>query len=132
MIISAHLHCDGRRNYDCINQVSTQYIGHALPADILTHLTDAASCQNWTLGPVETSQGERTQAWCPACNQRRVQFDDQVLCDLLLLVNIAVTPATVASWTSDQREQASEWAAREHLSASDNPVRRIHKPEFLP
>ncbi len=34
-------------------------------------------------------------------------------------------------WTPKMREEAEEWASREHLAASDNPVKRIPKPTCL-
>jgi hypothetical protein len=53
------------------------------------------------------------------------------LIDLLSLVGVTVTPADVDRWTADQREAARDWAAREHLHASDNPVERVPRPQFL-
>ena len=47
---------------------------------------------------------------------------------------VTETPPTVASLaalTRDQREELREWAGREHLSASDNPVRRRPRPKIL-
>ena len=47
---------------------------------------------------------------------------------------VTETPPTVASLaalTRDQREELREWAGREHLSASDNPVRRRPRPNRL-
>jgi hypothetical protein len=36
---------------------------------------------------------------------------------------------TVQTWTPEQLASAAAWASREHLSASDNPVRRLARPE---
>ena len=47
---------------------------------------------------------------------------------------VTETPPTVASLaalTRDQREELREWAGSEHLSASDNPVRRRPRPKIL-
>lgn len=47
---------------------------------------------------------------------------------------VTETPPTVASLaalTRDQREELRDWAGREHLSASDNPVRRRPRPKIL-
>jgi hypothetical protein len=47
---------------------------------------------------------------------------------------VTETPPTVASLaalTRDQREELREWAGREHLRASDNPVRRKPRPKWL-
>lgn len=41
------------------------------------------------------------------------------------------TVAALATLTRDQREELREWAGREHLSASDNPVRRKPRPAWL-
>lgn len=39
--------------------------------------------------------------------------------------------ATIGAWTEKQRLAAELWAGREHLVASDNPLPRIPKPDFL-
>lgn len=54
-----------------------------------------------------------------------------VTSDILLLVGVDAKPSDVAQWTKGQQEAASNWASLEHLSASDNPVRRIPMPKFL-
>ena len=41
------------------------------------------------------------------------------------------TVESLASLTRDQREELREWAGREHLSASDHPVRRRARPAWL-
>ena len=52
--------------------------------------------------------------------------------DLLAMVMQPPPSVTrVMGWTAEQREHAEEWAGREHLGASDNPIRRIPKPDFL-
>ena len=56
---------------------------------------------------------------------------DQVLSDLLLLVNVTVTPEQLAAWTPEQREQAANWAGLVHLDASDNDVDVPERPAFL-
>lgn len=56
----------------------------------------------------------------------------QVLSDLLLLVSSQpIPPEVIALWTVDEREVAGQWAAAEHLSASDNPVKRMPKPNHV-
>ena len=57
----------------------------------------------------------------------------ETLRDLLSLV-MARTPSVrmIMGWSADQREQAEDWATREHLSASDNPVQRLIRPAFMP
>lgn len=57
--------------------------------------------------------------------------DAGVLADLLSLIGVTVTPADVEQWTAEQRIAARDWSVREHLHASDNPVERVPKPQFL-
>jgi len=66
--------------------------------------------------------------------KRKVHFDcpPDVVHDLLGLVMDTPPPLqTVQSWTPQQRLDAEEWAAREHLAASDMPIRRVPRPEFI-
>ena len=56
----------------------------------------------------------------------------RVLCDLLSLVGVFCDAETVGDWTQQQRWEATKWAAAEHLGASDNPVKRLPRPSFLP
>lgn len=55
----------------------------------------------------------------------------EVLHDMLLLTGANIGLSVIESWTDEQRQLAGKWAALEHLSASDNPVRRIPCPEFV-
>ena len=48
-----------------------------------------------------------------------------------LVTETPPTVAALAALTRDQREELREWAGREHLRASDNPVRRKPKPAWL-
>jgi len=41
------------------------------------------------------------------------------------------TVESLATLTRDEREELRDWAAREHLRASDNPVRRKPRPAWL-
>lgn len=56
----------------------------------------------------------------------------RTLQDLLSLV-MPSPPAlsVILRWTADQREHAEDWAERERLAASDNPARRIRRPDFV-
>jgi hypothetical protein len=55
-----------------------------------------------------------------------------VLRDLLSLVLQQVPSLEmIESWDPKTRWEAEEWATREHLAASDNPVKRISKPSCL-
>lgn len=51
--------------------------------------------------------------------------------DMLLLVSIGIPAAIVEQWTPNELALAYDWAAREHLSASDNPVQRRPRPWFI-
>jgi hypothetical protein len=51
--------------------------------------------------------------------------------DLMGLVGVQITLATLEEWTWTERVIAFDWAIREHLAASDNPVRRRPKPWFV-
>jgi hypothetical protein len=55
----------------------------------------------------------------------------EVLHGLLHLVGYCCPPAVLEKRTARALKQAERWAAREHLSASDNPVRRLQRPEWL-
>lgn len=54
-----------------------------------------------------------------------------ILQDLLLLAGVRVPLSAIAGWTGEQFRAAEEWAAAEHLHASDNPVVRMPKPEHV-
>lgn len=56
----------------------------------------------------------------------------QVLSDILSLVGFDVAPEVVELWPLEKRVEAEVWACREHAVASDNPLRRHPKPEWLP
>ena len=58
--------------------------------------------------------------------------EPDVLADLLSLVMQPGPPAEViATWTSAERIDVEAWAAREHLSASDNKCERLSMPAVL-
>lgn len=40
------------------------------------------------------------------------------------------TESAIHAWTFHEKLLAYDWAMREHLSASDNPVRRRPRPSF--
>jgi hypothetical protein len=81
---------------------------------------------------------------CDTCGQLRrsplhqVPEDDfeplppgAVLQDLLLVAGARVPLSAVRNWTAAEYRAAQEWAAAEHLSASDNPVKRLPKPQHV-
>lgn len=49
----------------------------------------------------------------------------------LLLAGISLRTYQVQPWTHLERLIAYDWAMREHLSASDNPVHLRDKPHFV-
>jgi len=51
--------------------------------------------------------------------------------DVLTLAGLDVPVEVIAVQTPHDRESAVEWAAKEHLGASDNPVRRRPKPDWI-
>lgn len=66
-----------------------------------------------------------------AVTGERVPLAGAQLCDLLLLVGVHVSLPGVRNWTAGQFLQAEDWAAAEHLHASDNDVERLPRPAFL-
>jgi hypothetical protein len=58
------------------------------------------------------------------------EMTPEVLRDLISLVSEVMIPAgVIASWTAQEQEWAGEWAAAEHLNASDSTgIRRQPKP----
>jgi hypothetical protein len=53
----------------------------------------------------------------------------RTLCLLLLCGGHDVTEEAISGWTNEQCQQAEDWAAREHLHASDNDdVERLPMP----
>lgn len=55
----------------------------------------------------------------------------EIVGDMLLLAAVDIPPHIIAVWTPNELALAYDWAAREHLSASDNSVRRRPKPWFI-
>lgn len=55
-----------------------------------------------------------------------------VLRDILGLVGFDASEEVIEGWTLRQRVEAEVYAAREHASASDNPVQRHPRPAWLP
>ena len=51
--------------------------------------------------------------------------------DLLALVGYEVPYAALERWTGRMREKAEDYAARKHLHASGNLIRRVPCPAFL-
>lgn len=56
----------------------------------------------------------------------------QVLSDILGLVGYDATPEEVKGWSKEKRIQLEVYAVNVHLRASDNPIRKHPKPEWLP
>ncbi len=54
-----------------------------------------------------------------------------IACNALALAGVKVRQADVAQWTRLELLLAYDWAMREHLGASDNPVRRRDCPHFV-
>jgi hypothetical protein len=55
----------------------------------------------------------------------------EVLADILsLATGVMIPAAVVATWTSNERAEAVEWALAEHLHASGNQVKRLPQPDL--
>jgi hypothetical protein len=54
-----------------------------------------------------------------------------ILVDLLGLVGVTVPLERAETWTKLELALAYDWAAREHMRASDDPIRRREQPSFL-
>lgn len=68
----------------------------------------------------------RPEFWEPSAE---LSADD--LRNVLLVVCADVPVDVIEGWTEHERMLAYDWAAREHLAASDNPVKRRPRPSFL-
>lgn len=55
----------------------------------------------------------------------------QDLLDVLLIAGADVAAGHIEQWTDNERALAYDWAAREHLAASDNPVKRRPVPYLI-
>ena len=60
------------------------------------------------------------------------EIDSDTLSSLLSLVCLKVSEDEIETWSSEQKEQAFEYASAVHLAASDNDCEIPDKPEFLP
>ncbi len=60
------------------------------------------------------------------------ELTTELLHDVLSLVDRCAPPMEqLERWTPLERLLAYDWAMREHLAASDNPVKRRPRPSFL-
>jgi hypothetical protein len=55
----------------------------------------------------------------------------ELICDLLSLACVEVTPDVVGIWSRKERGEAAKWAAAVHAAASDNIVAVPLRPMFL-
>jgi hypothetical protein len=67
----------------------------------------------------------------PEFMEPSVHLGAEELRDVLLVVCVDVPVDGIERWTEHERMLAYDWAAREHLHASDNPVRRRPMPSFI-
>lgn len=56
----------------------------------------------------------------------------QVLSDILGLIGYDAKPSEIKEWPVEKRIQLEVYAVNVHLRASDNPIRKHPKPEWLP
>lgn len=64
-------------------------------------------------------------------NEPQGELTADLVRDALALVSVKVADDALAQWTPTELLIAYDWAIREHLRASDNPVRRREKPWFV-
>jgi hypothetical protein len=69
----------------------------------------------------------RITFWTPA----ETPIDSTTVSAVLGLVSVDIGPEWIIRWTDNEKIMAYDWAMREHLSASDNPVRRRPKPYLI-
>ena len=67
---------------------------------------------------------------------KRIAADQRRRCEVLrdMLSQVMGRPPgvrAIMAWTADDREHAEEWARRELLHASDNPIQRIETPQRI-
>lgn len=55
------------------------------------------------------------------------EIDHEMCRDVLSLVGEEADEA----WTEEQRRHAANWAMRIYMHASDNPIERLAKPDFI-
>lgn len=68
----------------------------------------------------------------PVLLEPRGELDGPLLKRVLQLVSVDVTVSTAERWTKLERLIVFDWAMREHMAASDQPVKRRERPSFLP
>ncbi|MCC7208346.1 MAG: hypothetical protein IT323_13645 [Anaerolineae bacterium] len=61
----------------------------------------------------------------------RLDRDNDVVHDLLLLVDVYIPCDVIARWTNRQFDRAEKWASKMYLRASDNNVRVPSRPRFI-
>lgn len=69
------------------------------------------------------------RAYCEVAND---PAPADVLSDILALVGYEAKEADIKAWDLRRRIEAQVYAANEHLRASDNPIQRHPRPEWLP
>lgn len=89
----------------------------------------AAYGETWHVPRGFGAEYRRCVAWRKGVDPAR---RDREVSDLLGLVGYEVSPETVGGWSNRERVDAEVWAAREHLTASDVPLPRCPRPDWLP
>lgn len=59
------------------------------------------------------------------------ELTGELVSSVLELVSLTIPESITSQWTLNERRVAYDWAMREHIGASDNPVRRRDKPWFI-
>lgn len=60
----------------------------------------------------------------------RQKLTPEITGDMLLLAGVDIPQGVIGQWTPNELALAYDWACREHLSASGNPVQRRPRPWF--
>lgn len=75
---------------------------------------------------------------CKGCRRKLIKrreeaahYTPDLVRDMLSLASVSVSLVEIEGWSFEQRKEATLWAAKEHLAASDNPIKRGKRPAFL-
>lgn len=144
MNLTLTLHCSGRDAFGCTAAMSTG-LEYGKPDDALDALRESGRRSGWKPRPIQHGNASVLEVFCSSCERRLqekaareqqaqwgVEDHCQAVVDILSLVGVTVSLQDVRSWADEERDLAEEWAGLEYLSASDNDVTRVAKPDFLP
>lgn len=106
-----------------------------IAADLLGALAEALQEEHHERAVCRSLAEAAAQDWPDAEGDLDAESEPlapDALRDLLQLVSAEIPLETIESWTIDQRGHAEDWAATEHVYASDNDeVERLPMPEHV-